>query len=140
MLSWFKNMVGKISFQFRKENSPTNKAKAYIKAGRDITAGGDIVINNQSVSIDKHNQALTPEAIDIINEAKKRDGIIYVLSITEIPSGFVRVGSKDYYDQNDPKIAASYRDSLNELIDLGYVVHESKQLYRLTKKGWNYKG
>ena len=49
---------------------------------------------------------------------------------------WIRSGSKDFFDQKDPAIAACYVEALDRLVMRGFARHEEGMSYKLTGSGF----
>jgi hypothetical protein len=122
--------------QYRKHSNVMKiKNSPFIKAGGHITAGGDIVINNQSPLEEAHEkysdkQNWTAEMREIFQAAQENDSI-YHFKVDQLADGFIRVGSKNFCEGRDSTYAAKYVDALDELVKAGFIKHISGSLYRL---------
>lgn len=80
---------------------------------------------------------LSKEAIILVSEAKEANRSIYIINVDQIPNPWVRIGKENYLDKNNPRVAVSYNNALDDLITYGYVKHAGGIRYELTKKGWD---
>lgn len=82
---------------------------------------------------------LGPAEKDVLLAAlETKDGGIHVLT-THQTGSWVSAGRASYIDEQDPAVAAIYRDALDRLVSEGYVRCESPKgtYYTLTGNGWS---
>ncbi len=72
---------------------------------------------------------------EMLARAVENNGEIYKLSADGVRS-WVRIGEKDYFNENDPSINVTYTETLKKLIIHDCVTHQDSALYELTSKGW----
>lgn len=72
---------------------------------------------------------------EVLARAAENNGKIYKLVVNG-PSPWIRVGGKDYCNENDPSYNVTYTETLEKLIIHGCVTHQGGALYVLTSKGW----
>lgn len=128
--------------QYKKHNSVNLESKLtinhdspYIKAGGNISAGRDIIINNKATEKKNEKKYISmedwsSEMGDIYKEALKEDRI-YLFKVDQLPDGFIRIGRHNFHKENDNSYATRYVDALHELVELGFIKHVSGSLYRL---------
>lgn len=71
--------------------------------------------------------------------AAAQQGTFLILSVNEIPGGWVRAGGKDLPDTETgaPAFAARYLEAFGNLCKRGYIVHKSGCLFMLTGTGFD---
>ena len=77
---------------------------------------------------------LSTEEIEILEHCSER-GEIWVLH-TSMSGEWVRSGSHDFANNEDPGYSEFYIEALNRLINRGYVRHVSGDMFRLTGTGF----
>lgn len=63
-----------------------------------------------------------------------------MMSVGQIAGTWIRVGSKDFIDEiepRDPAVAAHYMDAFRSLCERGFVLHEGDKLFVLTGIGFD---
>jgi hypothetical protein len=78
--------------------------------------------------------SLSVEASEILL-ACADEGEIHLLDSAQA-GPWVAIGARHFLDQNDPAVAATFRDALEELVAKGLVRHDAGILYALTGKGF----
>jgi hypothetical protein len=78
--------------------------------------------------------AMTDQDKDMLVRALP-SGQIYKMH-TDQTGYFVRSGTFDYFDENDPRVQEQGLETLDRLIRMGSVRHESEQLFKLTSSGF----
>ena len=80
---------------------------------------------------------LSPAEEELLVAATGAGGDVYILT-TDQTGPFVMAGNSSYVDPQDPSIAATYRNALQNLISAGYVRQEnaSAMHFTLTDNGW----
>ena len=68
--------------------------------------------------------------------AAARSGEFFLLTAGQLPAPIVRAGATTFSDENDPAVAAHYRDGFRSLIHRGYVEHVADQRFTLTGDGF----
>jgi hypothetical protein len=83
---------------------------------------------------DRHDLSLSPEAVELLRAANLDGGNIAVLSAEQL-GRWVRAG-RDYIDQDDPALAATYLEALEELCEQRLAKYDEGILYVLTGTGF----
>ncbi len=96
-----------------------------------LAVGGFNVIINESAVISPVAK-LSAQEEELISEAKKSGGHIYYMSVDAIPSGWIRIGKKDYHFHDNYIQTNLYIKAFKNLEKLGYVEHVSGRLYVLS--------
>lgn len=78
---------------------------------------------------------LTKREKGLLKMAVDNKGQIWVLE-TDQTNEFVRIGSHDLYDKEDPEVQANYIEALQRLVRRGLVTKKSNNLYLLTGTGF----
>ncbi len=91
-------------------------------------------IGKAASSVDPFQADWSEEELILLTECAQ-DGEITVLSSDETGK-WIRAGSRDFYDQSDPAIAALYVDALNSLRKRDLAAHEGGILFKLTGRGF----
>ena len=104
----------------------------HIQAGGSIKAGGNIFVGNfASETKVKNNVKFTKREEELINLAKKSNYELYYMTADQISGGWVRVGSHDFHDENDPNLSKRYISALRSLVDKGVIKHIGGILYEV---------
>src|SRR5438270_8329723 len=80
--------------------------------------------------------ALTETEKSILTNALQGGGEIGMMSAGQI-GDWVRAGTFDFVDDNDPSLQARGIEALENLVRKGLVRHETGQLYKLTGSGFD---
>ncbi len=68
--------------------------------------------------------------------AAVQTGEFLLLSVEQLPGTWVRTGSKDFLNHNDPAYAATYLEAFRSLCERGYIIYEGGKLFMLTGSGF----
>jgi hypothetical protein len=84
--------------------------------------------------------AISRDETELLAAAAAAEGVFNVLSVDQMPGSWIRVGwrsgRRDFCDDKDPAVAATYMDAFQHLCERGYIRHEGGDLFVLSGKGW----
>jgi hypothetical protein len=78
---------------------------------------------------------LSSEEVELLRSASLLRGEIIVLSAEQL-GRWVRAGSRDFLDQDDPAVAVMYVEALESLCGRGLAKYDEGNLFMLTAEGF----
>lgn len=94
-----------------------------------LTGGAKLWKEYRARAFTEYERALLVAAAD--------SGDFYLLTAQQLPAPIVRAGAATFSDNNDPAVAAHFRDAFKSLIRRGYIEHDAGQHFTLTGEGFD---